>query len=67
MKQKTVITIAECVEMDSLELTSVSGGSVMPTWMGSLVKGMTPVAVGLWLMNNWSDVKKGLSDGWAWN
>ncbi len=67
MKQKTEITTAECIEMDLPELISFSGGSMMPTWMGSLVKGMTPVAVGLWLMNNWSDVKKGLSDGWDWN
>jgi len=47
------LTMQECIE--------VNGGLIeVPKW----IKGLTPVAVGAYIIENWSDIKKGLSEGW---
>ncbi|MCX6238483.1 MAG: hypothetical protein NTY07_13150 [Bacteroidia bacterium] len=45
-------------ELNEMELREVDGG-------GSTLKNLTWGGIALWLMGNWTDVKKGISDGWT--
>lgn len=42
---------------------AINGGSLVDVIFGSLKK-LTPAAFTIWVIDNWEDVKKGVSDGW---
>lgn len=42
------------------ECREINGGMQIPKW----VKGITPVAVAAYIIDNWTEIKKGISDGW---
>ena len=45
-------------DLNEMELREVDGGK-------STLKNLTLGGIALWLISNWSDVKKGISDGWT--
>lgn len=49
--------------LEGHDATLISGGSVIEFTAGILKK-LTPAAFALWVVDNWDDVKKGISDGW---
>jgi hypothetical protein len=44
-------------ELNEMELREVDGGSVL--------RNLTWGAILYWGLENWSDIKKGISDGWT--
>lgn len=46
--------------LDSQDACQISGGMKIP----SIIRNLTPAAFALWVIDNWEDVKKGISDGW---
>jgi hypothetical protein len=46
--------------MDESSMIQIYGGGSFT----DLLKKITPVGIAIWVADNWSDVKKGLSDGW---
>ena len=40
-----------------------TNGGLLLEWAG-LLKKLTPAAFGIWVVDNWEDVKQGFSDGW---
>jgi len=48
--------------LDVQDMYTINGGGVFDVtpWL----KKLTPAAVAIYIIENWADIKKGLSDGW---
>jgi len=48
--------------LDVQDMYTINGGGLfdVPTWL----KKLTPAAVAVYIIDNWEDIKKGISDGW---
>ena len=53
-------------ELGREELREVDGGSI-PGVLKALGRRLAPVAVVMWVVENWDDVKAGAVDGWNEN
>ena len=49
--------------MEAQDVNMTSGGTLIE-FSTSLLKKVTPVGFAIFVIDNWEDVKKGLSDGW---
>lgn len=45
-------------EMEQTEKQETFGGGEIPKW----VRGLSPIGIAIWAMDNWTDIKKGISD-----
>jgi hypothetical protein len=50
-------------ELNLKELDEFNGGGLF----SDLAKKLTPIAIGIYIIENWADIKSGLSDGWTEN
>lgn len=51
-------------QLNTDELSSISGGYQLPAWVGAAAKKFTAGALAYWIIQSWPDVKSGLVDGW---
>lgn len=49
--------------METHDANIISGGSLIE-FATSVFKKVTPVAFGIFVIENWEEVKQGISDGW---
>jgi hypothetical protein len=54
------------MELGREELREMEGGSIASV-LKSFGKKITPIAIGIWVFENWSDIKEGVVDGWNEN
>lgn len=50
-------------ELEGKETNVISGGDWIE-FTGGVLKKLTPAAFAIWVVENWDEVKQGVSDGW---
>jgi len=62
MENKTLKDLNLCV-LGVEDANTITGGNLIE-FSTSLLKKFTPAAFTIWVIDNWEDVKAGISDGW---
>ncbi len=61
MEDKTLKDMSLCM-LSAQDACNIDGGGLID--FVTALKKLTPAAFGIWVIDNWEDVKKGVSDGW---
>jgi len=61
MEDKTLKEMSLCI-LSVQDACNIDGGALID--FATALKKLTPAALAIWVIDNWEDVKQGISDGW---